>query len=97
MTNPNYAMGYHEAWEAWLHSFRSAALLEGRVLTHKEETKALEEWLTKNHAVASQHVICKPCHDAIHDAIFTGEEVFAVPALVRNAITEFSIKMRRRR
>lgn len=91
LPQPNYALGYHEAWEAHLHLARAAALEGGSPLTPQQELKVIENYITKNRKKASDHVICSVCQEAIAEAVLNGTDPFECPVQARvllNASTE---------
>lgn len=91
----DYALGYHEAWEAWLHAARAAWLLAGKQTTSKEEQTALEQYLTKNRKVANLPALCSLCSEEIASDILEGKDPFETPQFARDAIKAFTNSRRK--
>lgn len=86
----NYVLGYHEAWEAHLHQRRAAAKRSGIDLTPQEETKVVEEYVTRNRKNAANAVICHECEELWASWILAGRPPLKMPDFVRDAITTFN-------
>lgn len=91
----NYALGFHERWEVWLHARRVANLADGRLETPLQEQKALEVWLTVNRKKSHDAVLCPTCNEEIAEALLDGRDPFATPKFARDAIENFGKKCRR--
>src|SRR5271169_4279218 len=90
-TEINFALGFHEQWEAWLHQLRASRELAGTVLGAKEETRLLEEWLTRNRKTATKPTRCRPCTEAILAAVANGEDAFSCPKTARDALASYGL------
>lgn len=88
-----YAFGYHEAWEVWLHAWRAKQREGGGTVDPKIEVKELEYWITKNRQRASVAELCPYCQEEIAAAILAGHDPFKMPQYVKDAIEVFE-KMR---
>lgn len=94
--SPDYSLGYHERWEAWLHWWRHQAASSGAPPDNQAETKALEEWLTRNRKHAAEPVSCSVCQEQIAQAMLLGEDPFKVPTFAKEAIENFGAKFERK-
>lgn len=92
-----YALGYHEAWEVWLHVQRADWLTRGVQVTAAQEQQHLENWLSRNLKHAVKATLCPICNERIAECLLTGEDPFAVPQFARDALENFNISLKRRK
>jgi hypothetical protein len=93
----NYALGYHQRWEVWLHEARRAAAEALKPLTPPEEVRLLEAWLTENKKRATEITLCSVCNELIAEALLTGKDPFECPQTARDDIKEAIKKFGRRK
>lgn len=91
---PQYALGYHEAWEVYLHGLRASRQAAGSPMTHTEELIHLERYFTENRKNASKAKLCPSCNEAIAQALIDGRDPFATPEFAREAIENFNASFR---
>lgn len=93
---PNFALGYHEKWEAWLHEYRALAVASGKPLTMKEEADAVCKWMTANHRTAAMVTPCNICQEQIAQAMLDGTDPFVCPESARQLLEQYGFRITRR-
>ena len=92
VAKPEYCLGYHQAWEAWLHARRFQNAQEGKTENHKQEVVALDNWLRENWKVYDKPTLCNSCNDYIAECMLQGKPAFEFPGFMRQAIETFNEK-----
>jgi hypothetical protein len=93
---PNWALGYHSAWERRLHRADALAQAENREISHAERQDIVDEFVRRYPQNASDIVHCEICQAKIEAAHAAGEDIWSCPPTVRESLEKFGFKIPKR-
>lgn len=91
-----YALGYHQAWEVFLHQRLQKALEENQEAGDKKQTEWISMFMQQYPKHYDQMRLCTVCSAQIESALASGEDPFKPTPFFRRALVEFGQKLERR-
>jgi hypothetical protein len=89
MEQPRYNLGFHYAYEVFLHELREQAAKANKPLPPVTELALLSEYLQKNQKKAMQEKACPVCQEEIAQAMIEGKDAFAVPEFCKDLVLKY--------